>query len=255
VAGERLAQPPAFGCARARHPGASDRRSSGFRTRTTASCTSPNCACITPINRVASVVRRPWSIVEPPVIRTARTWAGALSSSGGWSVARKARRCARRNSATPEPLAECLDLIVERLGANCHSLWFNSKLRARQHQPRTRVHPLAGTCGRDRRIRRARVHYPPAPFDRAISTSRRASSSTCAPTFAGRAVASSNAAWAPSGSPYWRALRTALNEASRLPARLDLGCGTRGRRARPPRISRSRPRRAQRSPPRATPTW
>jgi tRNA/tmRNA/rRNA uracil-C5-methylase (TrmA/RlmC/RlmD family) len=68
------------------------------------------------------------------------------------------------NSATPEPLAACLDLIRDRLGAELHSLWFNSN--------REPSNAILGPCFQHwcgpatviERFGGAAVHYPPGAF-------------------------------------------------------------------------------------------
>src|ERR1700726_4159539 len=87
----------------------------------------PNCSVQHPlINRVAAVVRR--ALVDARVT--------SYSDRAHLGVARYLQVAVERssqtaqvvivaNSATPEPLAACLDLIRERLGSELHSLWFN----------------------------------------------------------------------------------------------------------------------------------
>ncbi len=68
------------------------------------------------------------------------------------------------NSATSEPLAECLDLVRERLGKDLHSLWFNANLE----RSNTILGPdFQNWCGPAAVVERfggAAVHYPPGAF-------------------------------------------------------------------------------------------
>ena len=68
------------------------------------------------------------------------------------------------NSATPEPLAVCLDLIRERLGRDLHSLWFNANLE----RSNTILGPdFVNWCGPESVVEHfggAAVHYPPGAF-------------------------------------------------------------------------------------------
>jgi 23S rRNA (uracil1939-C5)-methyltransferase len=90
----------------------------------------PNCVVHHPlINHVANVVRR--AIVETRVT--------CYSDSAHLGLARYLQVVIERgsqtaqvvmvaNNAGPEPLADCLNLIRERLGGDLHSLWFNANL-------------------------------------------------------------------------------------------------------------------------------
>jgi 23S rRNA (uracil1939-C5)-methyltransferase len=90
----------------------------------------PSCVVHHPlINRVANVVRR--ALVETRVT--------CYSDAAHLGVARYLQVVIERssqtaqvvmvaNSAAAEPLAECLNLIRERLGKDLHSLWFNANL-------------------------------------------------------------------------------------------------------------------------------
>lgn len=68
------------------------------------------------------------------------------------------------NSATPEPLAECLDLVRDRLGQRLHSLWFNAQCEPTN----TILGPVFQRwCGPPSVVERfggAAVHYPPGAF-------------------------------------------------------------------------------------------
>ena len=70
------------------------------------------------------------------------------------------------NSETAAPLAECFELIRERLGAELHSLWFNANCEA---WPTPSLGPTwtKNWCGPPAVIERfggAAVHYPPGAF-------------------------------------------------------------------------------------------
>ncbi len=126
----------------------------------------PNCLVHHPlINRVAGVVRK--ALADAKVT--------TYSDSAHLGLARYLQIVVERSSQTaqvvlvgnsegPEPFAECLDLIRERLGAELHSLWWNSNtLRANsilgpefQHcyGPASVVEHFGGSA----------VHYPPGAF-------------------------------------------------------------------------------------------
>jgi tRNA/tmRNA/rRNA uracil-C5-methylase (TrmA/RlmC/RlmD family) len=126
----------------------------------------PNCSVQHPlINRVVSIVRR--ALVEARVTN--------YSDGAHLGVARYLQVVVERssqtaqvvivaNSATPEPLAACLDLIRERLGSELHSLWFNANLE--------RSNTILGAnfqnwCGPESVVEHfggAAVHYPPGAF-------------------------------------------------------------------------------------------
>jgi 23S rRNA (uracil1939-C5)-methyltransferase len=126
----------------------------------------PNCIVQHPlINRVAAVVRR--ALVEARVT--------SYSDGAHLGLARYLQVVVERssqtaqvvivaNSATPEPLAVCLDLIRERLGSELHSLWFNANLE----RSNTILGPnFQNWCGPESVIEHfggAAVHYPPGAF-------------------------------------------------------------------------------------------
>src|SRR6202790_1414083 len=95
----------------------------------------PNCSVQHPlINRVAAVVRR--ALVEARVT--------CYSDGAHLGLARYLQVVVERssqtaqvvivaNSATPEPLAACFDLIRQRLGRELQSLWFNANLEGSRH--------------------------------------------------------------------------------------------------------------------------
>jgi tRNA/tmRNA/rRNA uracil-C5-methylase (TrmA/RlmC/RlmD family) len=126
----------------------------------------PNCSVQHPlINRVAGVVRR--ALVEARVTN--------YSDGAHLGIARYLQVVVERssqtaqvvmvaNSATPEPLAACLDLIRERLGSELHSLWFNPNLE----RANTILGPsFQNWCGPESVVEHfggAAVHYPPGAF-------------------------------------------------------------------------------------------
>jgi tRNA/tmRNA/rRNA uracil-C5-methylase (TrmA/RlmC/RlmD family) len=126
----------------------------------------PNCSVQhSLINRVAAVVRR--ALVETRV--------SSYSDGAHLGCARYLQVVVERssqtaqvvivaNSATPEPLAACLDLIREQLGRELHSLWFNANLE----RSNTILGPgFQKWCGAESVVEHfggAAVHYPPGAF-------------------------------------------------------------------------------------------
>jgi 23S rRNA (uracil1939-C5)-methyltransferase len=126
----------------------------------------PSCVVHHPlINRVANIVRR----------ALAETRVTCYSDAAHLGVARYLQVVIERssqtaqvvmvaNSATPEPLAECLNLIRERLGKDLHSLWFNANL----DRANTILGPeFRNWCGPPAVVEHfggAAVCYPPGAF-------------------------------------------------------------------------------------------
>jgi 23S rRNA (uracil1939-C5)-methyltransferase len=126
----------------------------------------PSCVVHHPlINRVANVVRR--ALVETRIT--------CYSEGAHLGVVRYLQVAIERgsqtaqvvlvaNSATPEPIADCLDLIRERLGNDLHSLWFN----ANTERANTILGPeFRNWCGPPVVIEHfggAAVCYPPGAF-------------------------------------------------------------------------------------------
>jgi 23S rRNA (uracil1939-C5)-methyltransferase len=126
----------------------------------------PSCLVHHPlINRVANVVRR--ALVETRIT--------CYSDAAHLGLARYLQVVIERSSQTaqvvlvvnsvdPEPLANCLNLIRERLGTDLHSLWFNANL--------DRANTILGSefrnwCGPEAVIEHfggAAVCYPPGAF-------------------------------------------------------------------------------------------
>ncbi len=126
----------------------------------------PSCSVHHPlINRVAAVVRR--ALVDARV--TSYSDAAHLGLARYLQVvversSQTAQVVIVANSATPEPLAACLDSIRERLGPQLHSLWFNANCE----RSNTILGPdFTHWCGPASVIERfggAAVHYPPGAF-------------------------------------------------------------------------------------------
>jgi 23S rRNA (uracil1939-C5)-methyltransferase len=68
------------------------------------------------------------------------------------------------NCATPEPLAVCLDLIRERLGADLHSLWFNANQQPTNVILGPRFEHCYGPASVVEHFGGAAIHYPPGAF-------------------------------------------------------------------------------------------
>lgn len=68
------------------------------------------------------------------------------------------------NSESPAPLATCLDLIVERLGSDLHSLWFNAQCERSNTVLGPDFQLWHGPVSVVERFRAAEVHYPPGAF-------------------------------------------------------------------------------------------
>jgi 23S rRNA (uracil1939-C5)-methyltransferase len=126
----------------------------------------PKCSVQHPlINRVASVVRR--ALVDARVTcYSDRAHLGLVRHVQ--VVVERASQTAQvvlvANSATPESLAACLDLVRERLGNDLHSLWFN----ANQQPTNVILGPgFERWCGPASVVEHfggAAIHYPPGAF-------------------------------------------------------------------------------------------
>lgn len=126
----------------------------------------PNCRVHHPlINRVASVVRR--ALVDAGISTYSEPSHSGLARYLQVVVERRSQTAQVvlvANSPTPEPLAGCLDLIRDRLGAELHSLWFNAQCGRTNtilgpefqlwHGPASVVESFGGFD----------VHYPPGAF-------------------------------------------------------------------------------------------
>src|ERR1700690_383388 len=126
----------------------------------------PNCSVQHPlINRVAGVVRR--ALVDSNM--------SSYSDRAHQGLARYLQVVVERssqtaqvvlvaNSATPEPLATCLDLIRERLGRALHSLWFNSQCEPTNTILGPDFQHWYGPASVVERFGGAAVHYTPGAF-------------------------------------------------------------------------------------------
>jgi 23S rRNA (uracil1939-C5)-methyltransferase len=126
----------------------------------------PNCSVHHPlINQVANVVRR--ALVDARV--TSYSDAAHLGLARYLQVvversSQTAQVVIVANSATPEPLTECSDLIRERLGKDLHSLWFNANLERSNIILGPNFHSWGGPASVIERFGGAAVHYPPGAF-------------------------------------------------------------------------------------------
>jgi 23S rRNA (uracil1939-C5)-methyltransferase len=117
------------------------------------------------INRVAAVVRR--ALVDARV--TSYSDKAHLGLARHLQVAIERRSQTAQvvmvaNSATPEPLAACLDLIRERLGGELHSLWFNAHCERSNSILGPEFHRWCGPASTVEHFGGAAVHYPPGAF-------------------------------------------------------------------------------------------
>jgi 23S rRNA (uracil1939-C5)-methyltransferase len=134
----------------------------------------PNCRVHHPlINHVAAVVRR--ALVEARVT--------SYSDAAHLGVARYLQVVVERSSQsaqvvlvanspilgpipgpTPEPLAACLDLIRDRLGADLHSLWLNTQSERSNVVLGREFHHWCGPSNVIERFGGPEIHYPPGAF-------------------------------------------------------------------------------------------
>jgi tRNA/tmRNA/rRNA uracil-C5-methylase (TrmA/RlmC/RlmD family) len=126
----------------------------------------PHCSVQHPlINRVAGVVRR--ALVETRV--TSYSDKAHLGIARYLQVVVERRSQAAQvvivaNSDTPAPLAECFELIRERLGSELHSLWFNANGQRSNTIMGPEFHLWCGPAGVVEEFGGAAVHYPPGAF-------------------------------------------------------------------------------------------
>ena len=126
----------------------------------------PNCSVHHPlINQVANVVRR--ALVDAKL--TSYSDAAHLGLARYLQVvversSQTAQVVIVANSATPEPLAECSNLIRERLGKDLHSLWFNANPERSNIILGPNFHSWGGPTSVIERFGGAAVHYPPGAF-------------------------------------------------------------------------------------------
>ena len=126
----------------------------------------PNCSVQHPlINRVAAVVRR--ALVDARVTSYSDTAHLGLARYLQVVVERSSQTAQVvivANSATPEPLAACLDLIRERLGSKLHSLWFNANREPGNTILGSDFQHWCGPISVVESFGGAAVHYPPGAF-------------------------------------------------------------------------------------------
>lgn len=126
----------------------------------------PNCVVHHPlVNRVAAVVRGALADAHVPTYsETAHLGLARHLQVVVERASQTAQVVLVANSATPEPLGACLDLVRERLGDALHSLWFNANVEQRN----TILGPqFVRWCGPETVVERfggADVHYPPGAF-------------------------------------------------------------------------------------------
>jgi tRNA/tmRNA/rRNA uracil-C5-methylase (TrmA/RlmC/RlmD family) len=126
----------------------------------------PNCSVHHPlINHIANVVRR--ALVDANV--------SCYSDAAHLGLVRYLQVVVERssqaaqvvvvaNTETAEPLAECLDLIRDRLGTDLHSLWFNANLGRSNTILGADFQNWCGPAGVVERFGGAAVLYPPGAF-------------------------------------------------------------------------------------------
>jgi tRNA/tmRNA/rRNA uracil-C5-methylase (TrmA/RlmC/RlmD family) len=128
--------------------------------------TIPNCSVQHPlINHVSSVVRR--ALVDADVAPYADGFHQGLARYLQVVVERRSQAAQVvlvANSRGPEPLADCLDLIRERLGSDLHSLWFNANTGRGNAVLGPEFHHWHGPESVVERFGDADVHYPPGAF-------------------------------------------------------------------------------------------
>jgi 23S rRNA (uracil1939-C5)-methyltransferase len=126
----------------------------------------PNCSIQHPlINRVAAIVRR--ALVDARVT--------SYSDKAHLGLARYLQVVVERSSQTAQvvivansvsaaPLAECSELIRERLGSDLHSLWFNANCGPTNTILGPKFENWCGPGAVVERYGGAAVHYPPGAF-------------------------------------------------------------------------------------------
>lgn len=126
----------------------------------------PQCIVHHPlINRVAAVVRR--ALIDAQVSSySERTHLGLARHLQ--VVIERTTQTAQvvivANSPNAEPLATCLELVRERLGADLHSLWFNANCGTSNIIPGPEFLRWCGPAAVVEHFGGAAVHYPPGAF-------------------------------------------------------------------------------------------
>ena len=95
---------------------------------------------------------------------TAHRGARALSAGRRGARLADARRSCWSRTRDREPLAECLELIRERLGNDLHSLWFNSNCERTNAVLGPAFQNWCGPASVIERFGGPAVHYPPGAF-------------------------------------------------------------------------------------------
>jgi tRNA/tmRNA/rRNA uracil-C5-methylase (TrmA/RlmC/RlmD family) len=126
----------------------------------------PECRIHHPlINRVAAVVRQALVDADVPIYADA-PHAGLARYLQ--VVVERSSQTAQvvlvANSATPQPMAQCLDLVRDRLGSDMHSLWLNSQCDRSNAILGPDFHHWCGPRSVVERFGGAAVHYPPGAF-------------------------------------------------------------------------------------------
>jgi 23S rRNA (uracil1939-C5)-methyltransferase len=126
----------------------------------------PNCSVHHPlINHVAAVVRRALvdsritSYSEVPHLGLARYLQVVVERSS-----QSAQVVMVANGATPGPLADCLNLVRERLGSDLHSLWFSANCERSNTILGPDIQNWCGPASVVETFGGAQVHYPPGAF-------------------------------------------------------------------------------------------
>ena len=126
----------------------------------------PNCLVQHPlINRVAAVVRK--ALADAKVTTYSDTAHLGLARYLQVVVERASQTAQVvlvGNSEDPEPFATCLALIRERLGAELHSLWWNSNTLRANTILGPEFHHCYGPASVVERFGGSAVHYPPGAF-------------------------------------------------------------------------------------------
>ena len=126
----------------------------------------PNCIVQHPlVNHVAAVVRR--ALVDaavPPYSEAAHRGLARYLQVVVERGSRRAQVVLVANSETAEPLADCLDLIRDRLGDELHSLWFNAHCERSNTILGPEFRNWCGPASVVEHFGGAAVHYPPGAF-------------------------------------------------------------------------------------------
>ena len=126
----------------------------------------PNCRVQHPqINKVAAVVRR--ALVDAKISPYTEIVHGGLARYLQVVIERSSGRAQVvlvANSPVVEPLADCLDLIRERLGDELHSLWLNAQCERTNTILGPSFHHWCGPASVVEYFGGAAVHYPPGAF-------------------------------------------------------------------------------------------